>query len=155
MTVAVGRAGAVVFSAVAMLSMLLGLAALALGHPERTAIYLAVTFTSAVIVGVLMRRDVRRRRATGELPPRRVPRRPIAFPIRETTITFAVWYLIAVAIDRVVTGMTNVFTLVAIAPFASFMLTTLTIAGRHMAFRLTAEDVAAGGRAQPDQRERG
>jgi hypothetical protein len=154
-SVALGRAGAVVFSAVAMLAMLLGLAALALGHPERTAAYLAVTIVSAIFVAVLMRRDVRRRRAAGELPQRRVPRRPITFPIRETTVTFALWYVGAVAIDRAITGTTNVFTLIAIAPFASFMLTTLTIAGRHMAFRLTAEDVTSAGGAKPDQREGG
>lgn len=146
MTVVLGRVGAVAFSAVAMLALLLGLAALALGHPERTAIYLGVTVASAAVVAVLMRRDVRRRRAEEALPPtsarpaRRAPRRPISFLIRETGLTFAFWYVAAALIDRVVTGATSAFTLAAIAPFASFMLTALTIAGRHMAFRLTAEE---------------
>jgi hypothetical protein len=158
-TVVLGRIGAVAFSAVAMLSLLLGLAALALGHPERMAIYLAVTAVSALLVGALMRRDVRRRRAEeallppSERPARRVPRRPISFPLAESVLTFAFWYAVAALVDRAVTGETSVFTLAAIAPFASFMLTTLTIAGRHMAFRLTAEDIEE--RAKPDQREGG
>jgi hypothetical protein len=140
------RIGAVVFAAIAMLALLLGLAAVALGRPERVAGYLAVAVGSSVVVGVLMRREMRRRRAAeallapGRRPERRVPRRPISFPIRESAITFALWYAVAVAIDRVVTGATSAFTLAAIAPFAAFMLTALTIAGRHMAFRLTAEE---------------
>lgn len=148
MTVVLGRVGAVAFSALAMLSLLLGLAALALGQPERTAVYLGVTIASAAIVGALMRRDVRRRRAEEALlppaqrPARRVPRRPISFPLRETGLTFAFWYAVIALIDRIVTGETSVFTLAVIAPFASFMLTALTIAGRHMAFRLTAEEAA-------------
>jgi hypothetical protein len=140
------RIGAVVFAAIAMLALLLGLAAAALGSPERVAGYLGIAVGATVVVGVLMRRELRRRRAAEALlpperrPERRVPRRPISFPIRESAITFAFWYLVAVAIDRVVTGATSAFTLAAIGPFAAFMLTALTIAGRHMAFRLTAEE---------------
>ncbi len=146
MTTALARAGAVVFSAIATLALLLAVAAVARGIPDRAAIYLAVTLAAAGIVAVLMRRDVRRRRAEeAALPPerrpaRRTPRRPISFPVRETAVTFAFWYVIAVAIDHVVSGATSDFTLAAIAPFAAFMLTTLTVAGRHMAFRLTAEE---------------
>lgn len=151
-----GRAGAVVFSAVAMLALLFAAAAIALGRPERTAIYLVVMVVSIGIVAALMRRDVRRRRAREELlpperrPARRVPRRPITFPIRESAITFAAWYGVVVLVDRVVTGETTAFTLAAIAPFAAFMLTTITIAGRHIAFRLTAEEAG-----DDDQRGRG
>lgn len=145
---ALGRAGAVFFSAVAMFALLLGLAALALGRPEMALVYLAVVVGSVLLVAMLMRRDLRRRRAAEALlpperrPARRVPRRAIAFPLRETGIAFALWYAAAVAIDRVVTGTTSAFTLAAVAPFAAFMLTTLTVAGRHMAFRLTAEEAA-------------
>jgi hypothetical protein len=140
----VSRSFSAVFGAIAMLSFLLALASLSFGRPDGVAFYLAIAIVSSVIVARLMRRDIQRRRAAGELPQRRVPRRPITFPIRETALTFAFWYAAAIAIDRVITGTTNVFTLIAIAPFASFMLTTLTIAGRHMAFRLTAEDVGDG-----------
>lgn len=142
------RLAAVGFAAVAMFALLLGLAAAGLGRPDRTAGYLIAALVSAVIVGVLMRRDIRRRRAAEALlppeqrPHRRVPRSPIAFPLRETLIGFAFWYAVAVGVDRAVTGTTTVFTLVAVAPFAAFMLTALTVAGRHMAFRLTAEEAS-------------
>jgi len=130
--------------AIAMLSFLLAVASFSFGRIDGVAFYLALTLVSSLIVGRLMRRDIRRRRAAGELPERRVPRRPISFPILETVVTFTAWYVAAAVIDRIVTGTVNVFTLVAIAPFASFILTTLTIAGRHMAFRLTAEEADDG-----------
>jgi hypothetical protein len=139
-TTVLARAGSVVFGAVAMLSLLLTVASLSFGRADGVAFYLAITLASSAIVAVLMRRDIRRRRASGELPPRRTPRRPITFPLRETALTLAFWYAVAVAIDLVVTGTVNVFTLVAIAPFAAFVLATITIAGRHMAFRMTAEE---------------
>jgi len=152
-----GRVAAVVFAAVAMLALLLGLAAAALGRPDRLLVYLAVAIGSAVIVGVLMRRDVRRRRAAEALlppeqrPRRRVPRSPISFPLRESALTFVAWYAAALGVDRVVTGTTTGFTALAVAPFAAFMLTALTVAGRHMAFRLTAEEAADADRL-PDER---
>lgn len=142
------RLAAVGFAAVAMFALLLGLAAAGLGRPDRTVGYLIAALISAVVVGVLMRRDVRRRRAAeallppGQRPHRRVPRSPIAFPLRETLISFAFWYAVAAGVDRAVTGATTVFTLAVVAPFAAFMLTALTVAGRHMAFRLTAEEAS-------------
>lgn len=141
-----GRVGAVLLAAVAMFALLLGLAAVALGRPDRALVYGIVMVASSVGVAILMRRDLRRRRAQEALlppelrPARRVPRRPITFPIRESALTFAAWYVAVVAIDRVVTGTTTAFALTAVAPFAAFMLTALTVAGRHMAFRLTAEE---------------
>lgn len=140
MSTVLSRTGSVVFGAIAMLSFLLAVASFSFGRTDGVAFYLAVAVVSSLIVGRLMRGDIRRRRAAGELPERRVPRRPITFPIRDTLLTFAFWYVVTAVIDRVITGTTNVFTLIAIAPFASFMLTTITIAGRHMAFRLTAEE---------------
>ena len=145
------RVGAVVGSAVAMLALLLGLAAFALGRADRGLAYVAVVVVSVALVSVLMRREVRRRRAEEELlpperrPARRTPRRPITFPARETAVVFAAWYVAVVAIDRLVTGTTAPFTLAAIAPFAAFMLTTITVAGRHMAFRMTAEEAEGDG----------
>lgn len=150
--ITLARLAAVGFAAVAMFALLLGLAAAGLGRPDRTAAYLVVAVISGVIVGVLMRRDVRRRRAAEALlppeqrPHRRVPRSPIAFPLGETLIGFAFWYVVAVGVDRAVTGTTTVFTLAAVAPFAAFMLTALTLAGRHMAFRITAEEASDGER---------
>ena len=136
----------VALSALSMLSLLLGLAALALGRYDGMAFYMAVTAGSAYVVALLWRRERALRRARELLlpaelrPARRTPRRPISFPLVESAVTFALWYAGAVLVDRLVTGTTTVFTLAAIAPFAAFMLATITIAGRHMAFRLTAED---------------
>jgi hypothetical protein len=145
-TTVLSRAGAVVFAGVATIALLVAVAAAARGLPDRVAGYLAVAVVSAFVVGVLMRRDARRRRdqeaalPAERRPARRVPRSPISFPLRETAVAFAFWYAVAVVVDRAIGGTTSVFSLVAIAPFAAFMLTTLTIAGRHMIFRLTAEE---------------
>jgi len=133
-------------SALAMLGLLLGVAALSFGRLDGAAFYLVVAVGSVYAVRALWRPERAAKRAEEALlppeqrPVRRVPRRPISFPLVESCVTFAVWYGIAVAVDRVVTGTTTVFTLAAVAPFAAFMLATLTIAGRHMAFRLTADD---------------
>lgn len=134
------RALSVVLGSTAMLSFLLAVASLSFGRIDGLVFYLAAAVVSSFAVARLMRADIRRRRAAGELPATRVPRRPVTFPIRETALTFAAWYAMVVVIERVATGLTNVFTLIAIAPFAAFMLAALTIAGRHMAFRLTAEE---------------
>jgi len=139
-SVVVGRTASVVFGAIAMLSFLLAVASFSFGRADGVVFYVAVALTSSYVVARIVRRDVQRRRAAGELPPRRAPRRPIVFPVRETALTFAFWYAAAVAVDVVLTGAVNVFTLIAIAPFAASILATLTIAGRHMAFRLTAEE---------------
>lgn len=140
MSVVLARAASVIFGAVAMLSLLLAVTSFAFGRADGVVFYALLSAASSYAVARLMRRDTRRRRALGELPQRRVPRRPIAFPIRETAVTFAFWYAVAVALDAIRSGALSVFTLVAIAPFAAFVLATLTIAGRHMAFRLTAEE---------------
>lgn len=143
---AVRRTGAVVFSALAMFGLLLAAAALGLGEPGRAVAYLVATALFVALTAMFMKRERRARRAEEErLPPelrpaRRTPRSPIRFPLRESALTFVFWYVVAVVVDTFVTGGVNAFTLVAIAPFAAFMLATLTIAGRHMAFRLTAEE---------------
>ena len=148
MTTFLARTGAVLFAALAMLSLLLAVAALAFGRADGVAFYVALAIGASVVVGVLMRREMKRRRAAEarlpaeQRPARRVPRRPITFPVVETTLTFAAWYAIAIAVDAILNSGTSVFTVSVIAPFAAFMLTTLTIAGRHMAFRLTAEENA-------------
>ncbi|HUG55800.1 MAG TPA: hypothetical protein VMJ92_01880 [Candidatus Limnocylindrales bacterium] len=140
------RTGAVVFSALAMFGLLLAAGAFGLGRPDRAVLYLIATAAFVVATAAFMRRERRARRAEEErLPPelrpaRRTPRGPIRFPLRESLLTFAIWYAAVIGVDRAVTGATTTFTLAVIAPFAAFMLATLTIAGRHMAFRLTAEE---------------
>lgn len=136
----------VVLSALAMLGLLFAAASLSLGRPDGALFYLAVIAVAVALVTRLWRTERRLRRADEALlppelrPVRRVPRRPISFPIVESVVTFLVWYALAVAVERVVSGTISSFTLVAIAPFAAFMLTMLTVAGRHMAFRITAEE---------------
>jgi len=149
-TIVVARVFAVVFGGIATLMLLVAVAAFARGSLDRVLIYLAIAVVAGFAVSRLMRterRIVGAREATlppAERPSRRVPRRPITFPVRETGLAFAFWYAVAVAVDRAVGGETTFFTLAAIAPFAAFMLTTLTIAGRHMIFRLTAEEADEG-----------
>ena len=149
MTIVLARILAVLFGAIATLMLLLAIAAFSLGALDRVAVYLVIGVLAAFGVARTMRYE--RRKTGGGMPPgaagppRRTPRRPITFRVRETALTFAFWYAAAAAVDRVVTGSTDFFTLAAIAPFAAFMLTTLTIAGRHMAFRLTAEEDDAAG----------
>lgn len=140
------RIAMVVLSAISMLGLLLAVASLAFGRLDGVAFYVAVMAVTAFGVAYLWRGErALRKAAEASLPPearpvRRIPRRPITFPLIESLLTFAFWYAVAVGVDRVVTGATSVFTLAAVAPFAAFMLATITIAGRHMAFRLTAED---------------
>jgi len=91
----------------------------------------------------VMRAD-RRRRPEAELPPerrpvRRAPRRPITFQLRETLLAFLVWFVLVIAFNAFVVGIGPVPN-VGIAVFAAFMLATLTVTGRHMMFRLTAEE---------------
>lgn len=142
------RTGAIVFGAVTMLSFLLALASLSFGRADAVAFYLVDAVVAAFVVAVLMRGEMKHRRAEeAALPPelrptRRVPRRPITFSIGASALAFTFWYVATVLIDRVVTGTIGVFTLIAIAPFAAFILATITIAGRHMAFCLTAEEAA-------------
>jgi membrane protein implicated in regulation of membrane protease activity len=96
-------------------------------------------------VARVMRADRRRRReAEASLPPerrpeRRVPRRPITFQFRETLIAFLVWFVLVIAFNSLVVQLGPVPN-VGIAVFAAFMLATLTVTGRHMMFRLTAEE---------------
>ena len=92
-------------------------------------------------VARVMRTDRRERRAEEQrLRPeqRPRPRRPITFQLRETATAFLIWAVIAGAIGAA-TGLPAPVT-AGVAVFAGFMLATLTVAGRHMMFRLTAEE---------------
>lgn len=138
---------ATVATIVAVLALLLIPVSIALG---RYANVLGEFFVLAVGVGYVarvMRADRRRRRkAEAALPPerrpeRRVPRRPITFQFRETLFAFLVWFVLVVGFNALVVGLGPIPN-VGIAVFAAFMLATLTVTGRHMMFRLTAEEDA-------------
>jgi len=105
-----------------------------------------VTLTLWYITRV-MRQDRRDRRAAEALlpperrPARRVPRRPITFQLRETVIAIAIWFALVAGFNALVLDL-GVFPNIGISIFAAFMLATITVTGRHMMFRLTAEDDA-------------
>ncbi len=96
-------------------------------------------------VARVMRGDRRARLAReAALPPerqpaRRQPRRPITFQLRETIITFAVWSVLVYTFGALVLDL-DPFVNIGVTIFAAFMLATLTVTGRHMMFRLTAEE---------------
>lgn len=130
---------------VAVLALLLIPVSIALG---RYANVLGEALVLVACIGYVARvmRDDRRRRREAEalLPPerrpeRRVPRQPITFQVRETLLAFAVWFALVIAFNAFVVGLGPVPN-VGIAIFAAFMLATLTVTGRHMMFRLTAEE---------------
>lgn len=93
----------------------------------------------------VMRADRRARRAAEALlppeqrPARRVPRQPITFQVRETIVAMAIWFVLVFAFNALVLGL-GVGANVGIAFFAAFMLSTLTVTGRHMMFRLTQDE---------------
>jgi len=103
-----------------------------------------VTVTLWYITRV-MRQDRRDRRAAEALlpperrPMRRAPRRPITFQLRETLVAVAIWFVLVGAFNAVVLGL-GTGPNIGISIFAAFMLATITVTGRHMMFRLTAED---------------
>jgi len=138
---------ATVAAIIAVLALLLIPVSIALG---RYANALGEFLVLAVCVGYVarvMRADRRRRReAEAALPPerrpeRRVPRRPITFQFRETLFAFLVWFVLVAGFNALVVGLGPIPN-VGIAVFAAFMLATLTVTGRHMMFRLTAEEDA-------------
>lgn len=93
----------------------------------------------------VMRQDRRERRAAEALlpperrPARRIPRRPITFQLRETLVAIAIWFVLVAGFNGLVLGL-GLFPNIGISIFAAFMLATITVTGRHMMFRLTAED---------------
>jgi Flp pilus assembly protein TadB len=130
---------------IAVLALLLIPISIALGRYANVLGEVIVLIACVGYVARVMRADRRRRReAEAQLPPerrpeRRVPRRPITFQVRETLFAFLVWFVLVGAFNAFVVGLGPVPN-VGIAIFAAFMLATLTITGRHMMFRLTAED---------------
>lgn len=130
---------------VAVLALLLIPVSLALGRYLNAVGEVIVLVLCVGYVARVMRADRQRRReAEAKLPPerrpeRRVPRRPITFQARETLFAFVVWFVLIIGFNALVVGL-GPLPNVGIAVFAAFMLATLTITGRHMMFRLTAEE---------------
>ena len=121
---------------IAVLALLLTALSVALRRPDAIAFYGAVSIAAFALTTWSLRQNRHRRPPTA----RRVPRQPIRMPVRASLLTFAGWYALAAAVSAIVNGQLYWFDLAAIAPFAAFMLTVLTFAGRHIAFRLTAEE---------------
>jgi len=136
---------ATVATIVAVLALLLIPVSIALGRYANVLGEALVLVACVGYVARVMRDDRRsRREAEALLPPdrrpqRRVPRQPITFQVRETLFAFAVWFALVIAFNAFVVGLGPIPN-VGIAIFAAFMLATLTVTGRHMMFRLTAEE---------------
>ncbi|HEV8537118.1 MAG TPA: hypothetical protein VGR87_15545 [Candidatus Limnocylindria bacterium] len=133
---------------VAVLALLLIPVSIALGRLANVLLEAIVLVVCVAYVARVMKADRRQRQATEAAlpperrPPRRVPRRPITFQVRETLLAFAIWFVLVTAFNAFVVGLGPIPN-VGIAAFAAFMLATLTVMGRHMMFRLTAEDDGA------------
>ena len=118
---------------------------IAVGHPLNAVVEAVLLVVCVWWVARVMRADRRRRLAAESAlpadrrPARREPRRPITFQLRETLVTFAIWAALIFAFDAIALGM-DPYVNAGVAAFAGFMLATLTVTGRHMMFRLTAEE---------------
>jgi len=138
-------AAAVVATIVAVGALLFIPLSLAVGHPQNALVEAALLVLCVWYVARVMRADRRARIAReATLPPqlrpvRRQPRRPITFQLRETLLTFAIWFALIFAFDAIALAL-DPFVNAGVSVFAAFMLATLTVTGRHMMFRLTAED---------------
>ena len=118
---------------------------IAVGKPQNALIEAALLVVCVWFVARVMRADRRARLAReATLPPerrpeRRQPRRPITFQLKETLVTFAVWFALIFAFNAFALAL-DPFVNAGVSVFAGFMLATLTVTGRHMMFRLTAEE---------------
>lgn len=126
--------------ALGTLALLLAAFAIYLDRWDAVAFYAVVTLACYALVAWVLRRDRRARRERGELPPSRPAREPIRMPLRGTLLAFAAWYALAVLVMAFLDRGLFFFDYAVVAPFAAFMLTVFTFAGRHIAFRLTAEE---------------
>lgn len=138
-------ASATLATIVAVVALLFIPLSIAVGRPLNALAELLLLVVCVWWVARVMRADRRRRLAAeAGLPPerrpeRRQPRRPITFQLRETLVTFAIWAALIFGFNALALGM-DPFVNVGVAAFAGFMLATLTVTGRHMMFRLTAEE---------------
>ena len=138
-------AATVVATIVAVGALLFIPLSIAVGKPQNALVEAALLVVCVWFVARVMRAD-RRARLSREaaLPPerrpqRRQPRRPITFQLKETLITFAVWFALIFTFNALALGL-DPFVNAGVTVFAGFMLATLTVTGRHMMFRLTAEE---------------
>lgn len=138
-------AAAVIATIVAVAALLFIPLSIAVGHPQNALVETVLLVVCVWYVARVMRADRRARLAReAALPPerrpaKREPRRPITFQVRETLVTFAIWFAIIFVFGAVGLGM-DMFVNIGVSLFAAFMLATLTVTGRHMMFRLTAEE---------------
>jgi hypothetical protein len=128
------------------LALLLAAFSIYLDRWDGVAFYAALTAACFAAVTWLLRRDRRARRERGELPARRAPREPIRVPLVGAVLVYAVWWMLAALVMAWVDDGVYFFDYAVVAPFAAFLLTILSFAGRHIAFRLTAEDTDGRGR---------
>ena len=118
---------------------------IAVGRPQNALLEAALLVVCVWFVARVMRADRRGRLALeAALPPerrpqRRQPRRAITFQLRETVVAFAIWFGLIFIFDAFALGMGAIVN-AGVSLFAAFILATLTVAGRHMMFRLTAEE---------------
>jgi hypothetical protein len=146
-------ASATIATIVAVGALLFIPLSIAVGHPLNAVVEALLLVGCVWWVARVMRADRRRRLAAeAALPPerrpaRRQPRRPITFQLRETLVTFAIWAALIFTFDAIAVGM-DPYVNAGVSAFAGFMLATLTVTGRHMMFRLTAEEDEQARRAE-------
>lgn len=138
-------AASVVATIIAVGALLFIPLSIAVGKPQNALVEAALLVVCVWFVARVMRADRRARLAReATLPPerrpqRRQPRRPITFQLKETLVTFAVWFALIFTFNALALGL-DPFVNAGVTVFAGFMLATLTVTGRHMMFRLTAEE---------------
>ena len=138
-------AATVVATIIAVGALLFIPLSIAVGKPQNALIETALLVVCVWYVARVMRADRRARLAReAALPPerrpqRRQPRRPITFQLKETLVTFAVWFVLIFTFNALALGL-DPFVNAGVTVFAGFMLATLTVTGRHMMFRITAEE---------------
>ncbi len=138
-------AASVVATIIAVGALLFIPLSITVGKPQNALIEVALLVVCVWFVARVRRADRRARlarEATLPLerrPQRRAPRRPITFQLKETLITFAVWFALIFTFNALALGL-DPFVNAGVTVFAGFMLATLTVTGRHMMFRLTAEE---------------
>ena len=138
-------AASVVATIVAVLALLFIPLSIAVGNYRNVPVEVVLLVVCVWYVARVMRADRRARLAreaalpVAQRPQRRQPRRPITFQLRETLITFAVWFAIVFIFGSFALDLDPIVN-VGVSIFAGFMLATLTVTGRHMMFRLVQED---------------
>ncbi len=140
--------GSTVATIILVLSFLFIPVSIRIGEYGHVVIEVILVMLSLWYVMRVMRADRRARRSAEALlppdqrPTRRMPRQPISFQVRETLVAMAIWFVLIFAFNAVALGL-GIAANIGIAFFAAFMLSTLTVTGRHMMFRLTQEDDGA------------